>query len=333
MRAFVTGGTGFIGGRLIDRLLRDGDSVKALARDERKAAELNRRGVETIVGDILDIESLRGALVGADVLFHLGNVCKWWIPDKSLYQRVNVEGTRKLMELALEEGVGRAVFTSSLAAIRQPGGAMTTEDMAHPGDFESAYGRSKFLAERELLKLHSERGLPVVILNPGVVIGPGDVKTFAKTLIKLLNGELKAAAFEDSLAPIVYIDDVVDAHIRAARWGRTGHRYIIVGENIRVRDLYKLVAEMTGAPLPQMSVPPFVMKLIAAASEIKAFFTGAPPEFSLDAVRAMQYGGAGLNRKACQELGVKFHTPREAIASIIDWCAGEGLIKSPARMP
>jgi nucleoside-diphosphate-sugar epimerase len=319
MNVFVTGGTGFIGGNLIRRLLKEGASVRALARNQSKADELEALGVSSVIGDITDRTSIKGVLKDCEIFFHLGNVSQWWVPDRSLYYRVNVEGTQNIMLEALKEDVSKVVYTSSLAAIRQPGGIVTTEKMEHQRDFESHYGRSKFLAEEAILRLYRERGLPVVILNPGVVIGPGDLKTFGRTIIELLGGKLKARLFEESVIPLVYIDDVIEGLMLAAENGRTGEKYILVGDNVSIRYVFELVNEITGVSIPDRRLPLYLMKLIAYLLEVKALLTRQPPKFSADGVRAMEIGASGANRKAREELHLDFTPLEEALSRTIAW--------------
>jgi dihydroflavonol-4-reductase len=326
MNAVVTGGTGFVGGHLVKRLIRDGVSVKALVRDSSKADELKKLGVELVTGDTTDKASLQGVMRGCDVVYHLGNVARWWLPDKSTYYKINVEGTKNILFEALKEKVKKVIYTSSLAAIRQPKGGIATEETVHKRDFESHYGRSKFLAEKEALKIYKEHGLPVTILNPGVVIGPGDLKTFGRIIIELLSGKLKAMLFEDSVIPLVYIDDTVEGHILAAEKGKIGERYILVGDNIKVGDVFKLISEIAGVPLPEKRISTSVIKIIAYISGAKSFFTGKPPKFAVDGVRAMEIGAAGSNRKAREELGLNFTPLEEALRKTIDWYRENGYV-------
>lgn len=327
MKAFVTGGTGFVGGHLVKRLIRDGVSVKALVRDSSKADELKKLGVELVTGDTTDKASLQGVIRGCDVFYHLGNVARWWLPDKSMYYKINVEGTKNVLLEALRENVSKVIFTSSLAAIRQPRGEIATEETEHKRDFESHYGRSKFLAEKEALKIHKEHGLPVVILNPGVIIGPGDLKTFGRTIIELISGKLKAVLFEDSIIPLVYIDDTIEGHILAVKKGKIGERYILVGDNVRVGDVFKMIGEISGVSLPQKRISPSVIKIIAYISEVKSLFTGKPPKLAVDGIRAMEVGAAGSNRKAREELGLNFTPLEEALRTTIEWYRENGFIE------
>ncbi len=327
MKAFVTGGTGFVGGHLVKRLIRDGVSVKALVRDLSKVDELKNLGVEIVTGDTTDKASLQGVMRGCDVFYHLGNVARWWLPDKSIYFKINVEGTKNTLFEALKENVKKVIYTSSLAAIRQPKGEIATEESEHKRDFESHYGRSKFLAEKEVLKIHKEHGLPVVILNPGVVIGPGDLKTFGRTIIELLGGKLKAVLFENSVVPLVYIDDTIEGHVLAAERGKIGEKYILVGDNVKVGVIFKMISEISGAPLPEKRISSSVIKIIAHLSEIKSFFSGKPPKFALDGIRAMEIGAAGSNKKAREELGLNFTPLEEALRKTIDWYRENGYVE------
>ncbi|MER3446939.1 MAG: hypothetical protein C4291_08895 [Candidatus Dadabacteria bacterium] len=332
MKAFVTGGTGFVGGHLVKRLVRDGVSVKALVRDLSKADELKRLGVEIVTGDTTDKASLKGVMRDCDVFYHLGNIARWWLPDKGMYYKINVEGTKNALLEALKENVGKVIFTSSLAAIRQPKGEIATEETEHKMDFESQYGRSKFLAEKEVMRIHRELGLPVVILNPGVVIGPGDLKTFGRTIIDILNGNLKAVMFEDSIIPLVYIDDTIEGHILATEKGKPGERYILVGDNVKIGDVFKMISKISGVPLPERRISPSVLKIIAHISEIKSFFTGKPPKLAVDGIRAMEIGAAGSNRKTREELELKFTPLEEALRKTIDWYRENGYVGASLRV-
>jgi len=327
MKAFVTGGTGFIGGHLIKRLLDDGFEVKALARNAEKAKALSAQGVEIVMGDMKERESFHGALSGCGVLFHLGNVASWWLPDKSDFIKINVEGTRNIMEEALEAGVKKIVFTSSLAAIRQPKGQMSTEDLEHRGDFESRYARSKYLAEKEILKLYRDSILPVVILNPGVVIGPGDLKTFGRMLIEYVERKLKFIPFPDTFVPLVYIDDVIEAHVMAFQHGRNGERYIIVGDNITIAGAFKVIEEITGVLPPRKTISPLMLKFIAWFMELKANITGVKPKLARDAVRAMDVGAMGSNEKSKRELSLAYTPLKAALEKTLEWYRAEGYLE------
>ncbi|NIP29206.1 MAG: SDR family NAD(P)-dependent oxidoreductase [Candidatus Dadabacteria bacterium] len=326
MNIFITGATGFIGKQLAKKLVEKNYSVRALARNNFKTKELIELGVKIHKGDITDTNSIEGALDGCDVLFHLANISRWWLRDKSKYMEVNVNGTKNLLIKAEKAGVKKVVFTSSVAAIRQPHGILSTEYTEHCGEFESLYGRSKYLAEQEVLKFVKNGSLNISIINPGVVIGPGDFKTFGKMLIEFLNRRLKFRAFDSSFVPLVYIDDVVDGHIIAADKGESGEKYILVSENIKIIDLYKLGNEITGDPIPPIQMPPLIIKAMAHLSELKATITGTYPKLAVDAINAMQKGASASNERAVKELGINFMPVRQALEKTIEWYRQNGYV-------
>jgi len=319
MNAFITGANGFIGHHLTKRLISQGARVRAFVRDEEKAAKMEGLGAEPVVGDLGDEDAMSGKLEGTDTLFHLGNVSSWWQRDNSIFYRVNVDATRRVMEEAIRAGVKRVVHTSSLAAIRQPKGVMSREGLERSQDFESHYARSKYLGERAILEMSANKGLPAVVLNPGVVIGPCDFKTAGRMIIHYLNRTLAAIPFPESMMPVVYIDDVVDAHLLAAEKGERGEGYIIVGQNVTIENFFRAIEKLTNIPPPEKTVSPLLLKLMAVMGEIKSFFTHKPPKLPMDAVRAMALGAMGANDKSREGLGIEFTPLEEALAKTIKW--------------
>ncbi|NIP39194.1 MAG: SDR family NAD(P)-dependent oxidoreductase [Candidatus Dadabacteria bacterium] len=326
MNIFITGATGFIGRQLTKKLVENNHTVSALVRNKYKAKELTELGVKIHEGDVTDTKSIEGALRGCDTLFHLANISRWWLRDKNKYIDVNVTGTKNLLVEASRAGVRKVIFTSSVAAIRQPHGVLSREDLEHCGEFESLYGKSKYLAEQEVLKFAKTSNLDISVLNPGVVIGPGDFKTFGKILIEFLNRRLKFRVFDESYVPLVYIDDVVDAHIVATEKAKLGEKYILVSENMKIIDIYKMAHEITGDPVPALQMPPILIKTLAHFMELKAGITGVSPKLAVDAVNAMRKGASASNEKATGELGIKFMPIRQALGKTIDWYRQNGYV-------
>jgi len=324
MKITVIGATGFIGKHLTRRLVNNGFRVSAIVRNEYKAKDLIDLGVDIYKGDLTDPDSLNGVLADCDTLFHLANVSKWWLRDKKQYFDVNIKGTKTILEQAERSGVKKVIFTSSVSAIRQPHGVLSREDLEHCGKFESEYGRSKYLAEQEVLKFNKKSSLDIVILNPGVVIGPGDFKIFGKMVIEFLNNRLKFRAFDQSYVPLVYIDDVVDAHIKAIDNCKPGEKYILVSENIKIIDLYKMGNKISGDPIPPFEMPAFIIKIMAYFYELKAMINGGYPKLAVDAVNAMQQGACASNKKAIEELGINFMPIEIALEKTIKWYKDNG---------
>lgn len=328
MKASVTGANGFIGRHLCKKLVKKGYEVKALVRSEHHLKELKELGIDIIICDLANRDSLKGSLEGCQYLFHLANISRWWLKNKNLYNEINVKGTRYILKEALESGVSKVIYTSSVAAIRQPPGVFSREDLEHCGNFESHYEESKFLAERAVLDFYEKTGLSSVILNPGVVIGPEDFKTFGNMLIDFLNNKLEYRVFDNSYVPLVYIDDVVEAHILAAERGKPGEKYIIVGENAKIIDIFETAGRINGKPIPRYQIPCLVLKLLAYIYEFKSMLDGKYPKLAVDAVRAMQLGASASNAKAKRELGIQFTSVESAVDKTIKWYKENGYVKN-----
>ena len=326
MKVAITGATGFIGRQLCNRLIEKGYYVTALVRGRQEPDDPEMPGIQYVVCDLTDINSLEGALDGAEYLFHLGNVSRWWLTDKKQYYDINVTGTLNILKEVLRSKVKKVIYTSSVAAIRQPPGKSSTEELQHCGIFESSYGRSKYLAEQLVLDFCNKNCVHSVILNPGVVTGPGDSKTFGKMLIDFLNKDLKYRIFDNSYVPLVYINDVVEAHIIAAEKGKSGEKYILVGENARIADIFESVSRLTGIPVPKHQVPTFIVKLMAYMYEMKAMLDGSYPKLAVDAVRAMQLGASASNEKARTELSINFMPMEQILQNTIEWYVNNGYV-------
>ncbi|HEY82500.1 MAG TPA: NAD-dependent epimerase/dehydratase family protein [Dehalococcoidia bacterium] len=224
MLTLVTGGTGFIGQRLVKRLLERGERLRLLVRKTSNLTPFSGQPVEFAYGDVTDRPSVEAALTGCSHLYHLANVYDWWLPDYSLYYRVNVEGTRNVLEAALAAGVEKVVYTSSMVALPGASGEVFNETTPHRGYFVCEYERTKYLGEQIAREL-AEKGLPVVCVLPTGVYGPGDTKVMGRLLAAYLKRRLPALI--NIRTNIVYVDDVVEGHILAMERGKVGERYLL----------------------------------------------------------------------------------------------------------
>ncbi len=236
MKVLVTGASGFVGAAIVRRLLAAGHDVRALLRVGSPTDNIRGLEVETVAGDLLDHASLTRAIRGCDALFHCAADYRIWVRDPERMFRINVDGTRALMLAALEAGVRRVVYTSSVATL-----ATATADRlgdetrsATPKDCIGPYKRSKTLAEAEVAKLVAERDLPVVIVNPSTPVGPNDIKPTPTGRILIEAAAGRMPAFVDTGLNVVHVDDVADGHLLALDKGRPGERYILGGENMRL---------------------------------------------------------------------------------------------------
>ena len=326
MRTFVTGGTGFIGGALVRHLLEGGHQVRALVRPGADTRQLDGLPVETVEGDLANDGSLQQGIAGCDWVFHVAALYSYWGHPPEAFTQTNVEGTRRVLEAARREGVARVVYTSSIAALgvhsdRTP----ATEDT--PSSLEDrigAYQRSKFLAQ-QVAEEYAQQGLPVVIVNPSTPVGVGDHKPTptGQIIVDYLNGRM--FAYVDTGLNIVDVEDVAAGHLLAAERGRIGERYILGGENLTLRQILDLLAEISGGPPARYRIPHPVAQAwsyldVALARLSPRRVPAATPE-KVRLSRRYEFFDAG---KAVRELGLPQTPAREALRKAVEWYLANG---------
>ncbi|OGS50152.1 MAG: hypothetical protein A3K65_01585 [Euryarchaeota archaeon RBG_16_68_12] len=324
---FVTGATGFIGRRVVRVLLDAGWGVRALVLPGEEAPPLPA-AVEVVRGDVTVPDSLRGAMDGMDAAFHLAARVSPWERDPRAYLRVNVEGTRNVVGEAMRASVPRFVFTSSMSGIGVQEGAVTRED-SPPGRVFGAYEASKAEAERVVERAVREDGLPAVTLIPSIVVGPGDTRNSGATLLAFVRGELPARFAEDSLLPLVAVDDVARAHLLAYERGKVGSRYIVSGENVPWGELLRIASRASGTPVPSRRVGPLAVRLVTRMSELRSRVTRSPPPLPAWLADFMLTGAPMDNSRSVRELGMEYAPVAGAIEAAIVWFREEGLFAGP----
>jgi dihydroflavonol-4-reductase len=320
----VTGGSGFLGGALLERLVAQGRDVRALARSHESAAAVTGRGARAIPGDVLDPASLRTATRGCDTVFHLaglGSICR---RDPRPLLRTNVDGSTNVVRAAALEGVGRVIHTSSGAAIGEAKGTVGREETQHRGSYLSTYERSKYLAERRVLALGAELDLDVVCVNPSSVQGPGRTSGSARLLIRLARGRLPVAI--DTTVSIVDIDDCIEGHLQAETRGARGERYLLSGAALSIREAVELLRRIAGRPRRLRFLPGWVALGAAGAVELGAQALRADPPFCLDAARTLVHGHRYDGSRATRELGVRYTPVEETLRRTLSWFAERGLV-------
>ncbi len=323
MTNLVTGGTGFVGGAIARRLLAAGQPVRVLARSAAKATELQATGAQIAVGDVMDPVSMAKAMDGVSTLYHAAAQYEVWTARPQEMLDTANQGTRNVMQVALDAGVKRVVHTSSAAAFGLPKDGQVDEKMAEPGLLPDVYYRSKY--ESELIaNSYIDKGLQVVTLNPSNVYGPRDLKPLGRSLVSLLNGELPA--MWDATTPIVYVEDVANAHLLAAEKGKPGERYLLVERNVSYRELFGKAVELGGGKLPPFM--PVAMALATAhVAEFVARLTGKAPLVSVMQVKSGTQGTLFDGSKASKELGFKYTDMDAGLRATIKWYWEQGLLK------
>ena len=255
VKYFVTGSTGFIGGHLTRRLLADGHAVVSLVRSPTLVSDLALQGAVLSPGDVTDRESMRSGMHGVDGVFHLAGWYKIGARDTSPARRVNVDGTRNVLSLALELGVPRVVYTSSLAVFSDTGGRVMDESCRPRGPWASAYDRSKWEAHFEVAEPLIREGLPLRIVMPGAVYGPADPSQIGTMLRQFLRRRLPLLPRRTAFC-WAHVNDTVTGHLLAMEKGAPGESYILAGPPHTLIEAFTLAERITGIPAPRLRVDP-----------------------------------------------------------------------------
>jgi dihydroflavonol-4-reductase len=281
MKAFVTGGTGFIGERLVKRLRDRGDDVVALVRSREKAKKLEEMGATLVEGDLSKSDAINSAMKGCDSAFHVAAVYKVGIPAKeheAMYD-ANVRGTERVLDAAFQAGVSRIVYVSTINVFGNTRGDVVDETYERPGnDFLSYYDETKYLSH-QVAKERIEKGVPIVIVQPGGVYGPGDHSEVGNVIDQVANGKLKALPFAGLGLNLVYVDDVADGILLAHDKGQVGESYVLGGERATMRQMVDKAAGVAGRKPPKRDMPSGVIKLAAPAGPLVGKLMGFPPNF------------------------------------------------------
>jgi len=319
----VTGATGFLGWHVAKRLLARGDEVRALVRSTSKVPELD---LEVVTGDLRDLESLRRAVAGCQVVYHVAADYRLWAKDPRELYASNVEGTRNLLLAAREAGVERIVYTSTVGCIGipqdRPGDEATKVSLE---EMTGDYKRSKFQAEQVALEF-ARSGLPVVIVNPTTPVGDHDFKPTptGKVVVDYLKGDMPA--FVDTGLNLVDVNDTASGHLLACECGRIGERYILGCENLTLQQILDRLATVSGGEAPRWRIPYSVAYVAGLASTGWANLTGHEPRAPLDGVKMARKKMFVSQDKAKRELGFNPGPVDGALKRAVDWFRANGYV-------
>jgi dihydroflavonol-4-reductase len=328
MKTCITGALGFIGTHTVRRLAQDGHELVCLVRKTSTADWLREMGATVVTGDVMDRDSVRAAMQGCDWVIHLANLYSFWQPDPRLYAAVNVGGTRNVMECALEVGVSKVIHISTAAVYGKPADCpFAEESQVGPARF-SEYARTKYAGDLIAWELHEKKGLPLVVLYPGVVLGPGDPKFTGLYIRDFIRGRVPATGFNDSVFTYVHVRDVANAIARALeKPDNVGEKYLLGSELLSNLQYSELISNISGAPMPKLNFPGFLILLTAAVLTGAANLLKRPPVWamsrdrgwviSLDSMRTTREGFRFHGGKAARELGIAYTPIRRAIEESI----------------
>jgi len=327
MKTLLTGASGFVGAALARQLLEAGHELRALVRPSSERANLEGLELEIVSGDLRDADSLCRALQGCQGLFHVAADYRLWTRNPEDLYANNVTGSRNIMHAALDAGVERIVYTSSVATLGlNPDGRPATEDTPVAiEDMIGHYKRSKFLAEQAVQTLIREQGLPAVIVNPSTPIGPRDIKPTPTGRIIVDAASGRIPAYVDTGLNIAHVDDVARGHLQAFERGEIGQRYILGGEDMSLCAILTEIARLSGRKPPRLRLSQAVVMPIAWLSECWAWVSNGPePRATVDGVRMSRKRMYFSSGKACARLGYHHRPASEALRDALDWFQAHG---------
>jgi nucleoside-diphosphate-sugar epimerase len=322
MRVYVSGATGVIGSRLVEKLAGDGVTVHALYRSESKSGLIKKPGVVLFKGDILDKQSVLAAMKGCDQAYHVAAFAGVWARDPSLIYRLNVEGSMNVVSAAEEHGVGRIVITSTAGVLGPAVEGAVHESSPAPSSFFTAYEESKFMLEQALAQ-RSEKSPEVVIVNPTRVYGPGllsESNGVTRMIGRYVAGNWRLIPGNgNSSGNYVFVEDVVEGHLLAMSKGATGERYVLGGENITYNQLFSLVRQISGKKFRLVHIPLWLMLTVAGLMKLITRITGIPPMILPGLVKKFNHNWIVSSDKAIRELQYHPLDARAGIEKTLDW--------------
>jgi nucleoside-diphosphate-sugar epimerase len=317
MNVFVTGGTGFIGSRIVPRLVERGYRVICLVRDPTKATQLRALGVTLAAGDVTDRESMRQPMQGADIVLHNAAWYQIGIRDKERMWRINLNGTENTLGLAAELGVPRIAYVSTLAVFGDTRGQIVDEGYARQAAPVSEYEDSKAAAHEVAERLIGE-GAPIIIAMPGTVFGIGDHSLWGTMSRLYLRRRLSILFGPDAGYTHTHVDDTAEAIILAAERGRISESYITAGEPLRNAQVFKLWQRLTGIPAPYAYLPLGLVRPLAGTVEACAALLGRDSPINRESVASSAATMWGSSLKAQRELGARFRSAEDGWRDVLE---------------
>ncbi len=321
MTTLVTGATGFLGSAIARELLQDGRKIKLLARENADLRNIEGLDAEVVKGDLRDRESLKSAMQDCSALYHAAAYYSLWDRDKKLIYDINVQGTRNILETALELDLEQVVYTSTVGCIglskdRKPANEDQPMD---PATLSNDYKISKFQAEKIALEMYG-RGLPVIIVNPSTPIGPRDIKPTptGKIVLDFLKG--KMPAYLDTGLNLIDVTDCARGHILAEKKGKPGERYILGNKNMSLKEILLALEKITGIKAPSIKMPYWVAYAAGLACEtFSNLVTHKPPAVPLAGVKMAKYFMYFDSSKAIRELGLPQNPVENPLSQSVQW--------------
>ncbi len=320
MRVYITGATGFIGRHVVQRLLQAGFEVRCLVRDVAKAKFLKDLGAEIVRGDVTDRATILSSMQGCEAVVHLANVYSMWLLKGDEFERVNIGGTRGVVESACEVEIKKFVYVSTVAVYGVPKERPFTETSAPGKRMLSRYARSKAEGNRIAWQISGERNLPLVVLYPGIVLGAGDDKASGQYIQDIIFKRVPSTIFHSSKAVYVYVEDLAECIFQAlVRPEAVGQRYLIGQECLDGKSYAQLIGSVAGVKLPWFHFPdPIVILASYLFSAIARVLRRAPWwGLSVDAAWTLSKGFVFDGSKSERELGITYTPIKVALEEAV----------------
>jgi nucleoside-diphosphate-sugar epimerase len=322
MNIFISGATGFIGAKLAQRLANQGHIIHALYRTSNKTTELVHPNIRLFKGDILDYGSLEAAIKDCEQVYHVAAFTEVWAKNKNRIYELNVKATCNILELALQSGVKKLVFTSTAGVLGPSVNGIVNEETTRSRDFFLEYERTKSIAE-EKVKEYVDKGLHCVIVNPTRVYGPGllsksnsvtiMIKSFSEGKWRMIPGN------GNSVGNYVFVENVVDGHMLAMEKGKSGQRYVLGGDNISYLEFFKTLRSLTNQKHWMIKLPLWIMLAVSYTMMLITNIFGIKPMITPALVRKFNYNWHVSSDKAIGELGYKPDKFPVGAQKTLDW--------------
>lgn len=331
MKAFVTGGSGFIGQHVVRKLIERGYEVHTLARSKQSADILHAMGATAVLGDITDTASMRDGMEGSDVVFHIAGWYEIGSQKGGQAEGINVGGTRRVLRLANELNIPKIVYTSTVAVFGDTHGQLVDETYYNEDPFLTEYDRTKWLAHYKVAQPLIEKGVPIVIVQPGVVYGPGDTGIVAQ-LMRMFYRGMPTLIGPDTVLTYAHVEDIAEGHILAAEKGDTGESYILAGPAIPLGEMIDFWGHLLGKRSPAIRVSGRYLRPFAPLMDFfYNLIPNTPALFSGEAVGSLGVTYMARSDKARNELGWKTRPLQTGMLETFKWIAETEPEPSPVQ--
>jgi dihydroflavonol-4-reductase len=321
MKIFLTGGTGFIGSYTTELLSTTDHQLKLLVRKTSKISSLKKPNITLVEGDLLNRQSLLAGMEGCDSVIDIAGLYTLWEPDRRIYSKINIEGTRNVMECALESGIKKVLHVSTAGVFGKPVEVPFNENSQVGPVRYSEYFRTKYEGDKIAWELYEKKGLPLIMIYPVCVIGAGDTKASGRYIRDIINRKLPGTVFKDRTFTFVCVRDVAKAIVNALeKENNIGEKYLVGNSRYTWKEINKLISEVSEVHLPKIEFPESLTMMNAYLLTGLANLIKKPPPWgmAIDQMKVMRTGFSVDGSKAERELGIQYTPIRAALKEAID---------------